>query len=571
MIQTFKDYFKKQSISLHVFYFELLLVVIGVLMIMVININFKQQLEEQKSEYIHDALYQKVTSINNELSDIEETMIHASYNQDIINLLKTKTNPEMFEYARDLDEYVTQLKILEDDIDNIIFINSHIKFNMSYDPAIREKIESKTQQIGDSITPTYLGMIEEDDGNLKLLFGNSVYDSFKTLDKIGQMIFVINASLLRDELVSDIGDFMIVDNDNNILIMDNEDEDGFVLDTSEDIIKLDGWKYEEMTFSIVAKSYQVELSDSTYRMNYAFAIFVTLLIIILLFSYLFVSRNVVRHLRRINDFIQSISKGDFRNLKKRLDIHGAKELSEISEEINHLLEELDSLTKRLVQSTSHLYKAEISKKVAELNYLKSQINPHFLYNTLNIVKSIAVINEQKEIEDITMSLVKIFRYSIKGDDFVQLSQELEIINAYIQIQMIRFEDSFEVTFEIEDHLLESEILKMVIQPILENAIQHGVESTYDQNHILISGVEKEGYIEYVVKDDGIGIEADQLQQMIDELNNDDLNLNNKHHIGINNVHQRLKHYYGNSSGLIIESQHGQGTKVTIRIDSSFVD
>lgn len=560
----------KHSINMHVFAFELILITLGILMLLVIYFNFATQMKKQKIEYIQAALSQKSYSIHHVIEEIGETMVHATYNRDVIDLLRSRTNSEIFEYSRSVDEYVVQLKILESNIDNIIFYNDDISYNGGYNPSYNSKIAELSSQISSSSAFRYLGFITHDESGTQLIFGNSVYDAMTSLDQIGQMIFVINSRLIEELLYTEVGEIVLVDDDMTIIMAQNEEIVGTTVKVDDNTYITEKHIHPEMPFYVIAKNYEVDISHSILQISVTIIIIAVLIVAILFISYMFIKRNVVCHLKRINHFIHAIGQGDFRNLKKRLKITGAREICEISEAINNLLDELNSRTVRLVNSTSHLYEAEISKKEAELNYIKSQINPHFLYNTLNVVKGIASINNQKEIEEITLALVKIFRYSIKGEEFVQLCQELDIVKAYIQIQMIRFEDSFEVTFDIEEHLLETEILKMVLQPILENAIQHGVEGTYEKNHILIAAYETENYIKLIVEDDGIGMTHAQLQEIKDALDQSELNILNRYHIGILNVHHRLKHYYGATSGVFIDSRKGEGTKVTILIDSSYL-
>ncbi len=370
---------------------------------------------------------------------------------------------------------------------------------------------------------------------------------------------------------SDVGEYVITDNGGYVIASIDKTIKDQQLSEGSKLISSNEWLFDDMAIHLVAIDFEVDQSSGFESMWVNFAIVGILIGGILVISYLFISKNVVTHLKRINLFINSISQGDYRNLKKRISPEGAKEICDISYEINCLLDEVSRLTKHLVHSTSHLYRAEISRKEAELSYLKSQINPHFLYNTLNVVKSIASLYGQSEIEKLTMSLVKIFRYSIKGEEMVLLSQELDIVDAYIQIQMIRFENSFEVEYDIEGHLFETKVVKMILQPILENAIQHGVENSYDKNHILITGRETSTYLEFGVIDDGVGISSEKLKSINEALDCDELSCSNETHIGILNVHHRLKHYYGDDSGIVIESVEGQGTHVYLRINSGYVD
>ncbi len=566
LIQWSEDFFEDKSISKHIIYFEILLFLISATMIGLIYFNAQVQMKEQEAEYVYEMIEQKSTNIKNRFKELEVTMIHMTYNPSVIELLQSHNNLGVFTQKRKIDEYITQVKVIESSIERIIFYNAYIQYNKDYDMNVTSQIEHLMTGYKNSITPKYLGIIQQENEK-KLVFAVGVYDSLDTLDYVGNVIFVVNENFILKELHSDFGDFIVHNSQQTTIFSGGGHEN---LEISKAYQLQDFIVFEQDAFTLTAQNFEFSNVRKLNRIPFEVVIFIIFVIAAIVLSYFFIMRNVIGHLQRIHRFIQSISKGDFRNLKKRLELKGAKEIVEISDEFNQLLDEINRLTTRLVQSTSHLYKAEISKKEAELSYLKSQINPHFLYNTLNVVKGIAVINQQKEIEIMTMSLVNIFRYSIKGDEFVPLCQEVDVIKAYVKIQEIRFENSFSVSYDIEEHLVEMEVLKMILQPLLENAIQYGVETMYEKNHITVCAKETEKFIELSVSDDGKGIHAEKLAEINRELLEDELSFACNHHIGLLNVHHRIKHYYGQTSGVTVASQENIGTTVTIYIDSRYI-
>lgn len=152
--------------------------------------------------------------------------------------------------------------------------------------------------------------------------------------------------------------------------------------------------------------------------------------------------------------MNEIKLGKPKSLQKRINLQGYAEIIVMANEFNEMLDEVDELTHRLLESNTRLYEAELVKKQSELAYLQSQINPHFLYNTLESIKGIAADEGVDKIYNMTKALALVFRYSIKGTDMVPLREELTIIKSFIFIQKIRFGNRFEVKYRFPEAILE---------------------------------------------------------------------------------------------------------------------
>ena len=198
--------------------------------------------------------------------------------------------------------------------------------------------------------------------------------------------------------------------------------------------------------------------------------------------------------------------------------------------------------------------------------LANQINPHFLYNTLETIRMKAFCNGDKEIADIVKKLGKIMRRNLEvSGKMVSLQSELELIENYLQIQSMRFEGMVKYELNIEASVRKEgyKILPLLLQPVVENAFIHGLEEKKEKGTIIIDILENDECLIVKVKDDGVGIEPDKL-----EIINHKLALseeNNGKSIGMINVNQRIKIHYGKQYGLSIESKFGKGTIVTLSL------
>ncbi|WP_256756971.1 histidine kinase [Cohnella sp. WQ 127256] len=217
----------------------------------------------------------------------------------------------------------------------------------------------------------------------------------------------------------------------------------------------------------------------------------------------------------------------------------------------------------LNETKNKMHKVEIIKREAELDAMKSKIKPHFLYNSLESVRMLAVINKDPSTADMIKSLGHLFRYIMTDQkNNTTLADELEYLHSYIKLQKIRYEDRLEVEIDIPDHLMNVKLQKLVLQPLVENSIEHGINYKRGGKLIRVSATEVEDDVLIQVWDEGAGIDPDKLISLQDNL--DDAN-SDIDHIGLRNVHRRLRLYFGEPYGLTLESVRDSYTNVFIRI------
>ena len=197
------------------------------------------------------------------------------------------------------------------------------------------------------------------------------------------------------------------------------------------------------------------------------------------------------------------------------------------------------------------------QKDAEIKALEAEINPHFLYNILDSVNWMAIDREEYEISQMISSLAKILRYSINNsNEVVPLKDEVEWLRQYIYLQQVRFKDSFDYLIDVDDSLLELPVHKLILQPFVENAIRHGFKDSTRRNILRISAKEENGVL-LSIQDNGCGIQADKLDAILERTSEE------KDHIGIANVIDRIQMYYGDSAEIQVMSEWMVGTTITI--------
>ena len=210
-----------------------------------------------------------------------------------------------------------------------------------------------------------------------------------------------------------------------------------------------------------------------------------------------------------------------------------------------------------------------NKKNTELWLLQAQINPHFLYNTLDTVVWMAEAGDSKKVVDMITALSSFLRIGLnKGKKFIQIREEIRHIESYLKIQKFRYDDILEYSIEIEDSLYDMRILKLLLQPLVENALYHGIKYKREGGSIRIRGYEKDNNIILEVIDNGVGMDENKLNKIKavienTSLENSDIIRTNGDSFGLYNVAERIRLYYGNEYGLDIGSRENVGTTVTI--------
>ncbi|SHL75795.1 two-component system, sensor histidine kinase YesM [Anaerocolumna jejuensis DSM 15929] len=252
--------------------------------------------------------------------------------------------------------------------------------------------------------------------------------------------------------------------------------------------------------------------------------------------------------------LRNVGNGDFTST---VDIGGNREIANLSYDFNYMTKHIDELIKKN-------YISEINEKTSRLIALEAQLNPHFLYNTLQVISTEALINDQPRIHLMITSLASILRYTIKGGDFVSLFSEMEYVNHYILLQKMRLEEKLNVFIENDETGMDILIPKISIQTLVENSILHGMGKNGDAIHISITARLQEEFLSVTVADDGCGISPDYLSTLKEEFDKNTISHGNSG-IGLINLNSRLKLLYSGKANIQISSEEGSYTSITMLI------
>lgn len=266
-----------------------------------------------------------------------------------------------------------------------------------------------------------------------------------------------------------------------------------------------------------------------------------------------VARSVSRPIEELCKTTELVAKGDFDT--RAAGVSG-DEVSVLTKSFNSMVGQIGVLVDNIKEEQRNL-------KDTELKLLQAQINPHFLYNTLDTIIWLAEDNQTDQVVSMVTSLSEFFRTTLsEGRDFITIKEEEAHIRSYLQIQQFRYRDILDYVIEIPQELYGYTIMKLTIQPLVENALYHGIKNKRGKGVIRVSAKQRENKIEIVVEDNGIGMKPAQLKELRSKLAG---LKKSRGGFGLVNVQERIQLHYGEEYGLFFESTYEEGTKVTVRI------
>jgi two-component system sensor histidine kinase YesM len=295
------------------------------------------------------------------------------------------------------------------------------------------------------------------------------------------------------------------------------------------------------------------------RLTVAYMILLPVSIGFSVFAAWLISASVYSPIKKLHDITTTITKND---LKALVTSDNVNEITELGISFNIMIGRIRELLDAKVNEQENL-------KKAELKALQAQINPHFLYNTLDTIVWMAETNKMDAVIEIVRALSSFFRIALsKGKDWISIQQEIEHVRSYLYIQKIRYRDILDYKIEVDESILDGTILKLTLQPLVENALYHGIKNKRNGGTIQVRARRAEhDLVMLEVQDDGVGFTPYKIAKIKSALTDysDDKILQSESGFGLENVHKRIQLYYGEQYGLSIESQYLEGTRVTVTI------
>ncbi len=290
-----------------------------------------------------------------------------------------------------------------------------------------------------------------------------------------------------------------------------------------------------------------EFYKNTYRVIGLTGIFLLGILILSFFSINMATKHIARPTQDLLESMKLFGKG---NLSHRVEVKTTDEIGQIGSEYNRMAENIETLIEKV-------YKMEITQKQAEIDFLCMQINPHFLYNTLDTISWMAIMQGNLDISEMTISLADLLRAMIKKDRFVTVEEEMKTVKDYLLIQGQRFGDKISVLYDVDEQAYPCQVPNFILQPLIENAIIHGLEPKLEKGMLCVRIKLEKDAVVFSIADDGVGMSREEIRELYEKCEMNETNQN----IGLKNVYRRLILCYGESSRLHIESEKHRGTKI----------
>lgn len=368
-------------------------------------------------------------------------------------------------------------------------------------------------------------------------YGNRGY--VYILDEQGNLIYHPQQQLLYSGLKNEKIEEVLSSKDNSFVT-----EDGKLYCMSKSL---------ETGWTVVGVAYVSELLKDSRETGRIYVVSAGLIMLAAMALAVFLSREITKPIKRLSNSMREVEKGNFENVL--LDVQGENEIDRLSANFNMMTTEIKHLMEQNVED-------QRQKRKSELMALQAQINPHFLYNTLDSIIWMAEWGKNKEVVLMTSSLAKLLRQSISNqNELVKVEDEVEYTRSYLTIQKMRYKDKLEYDILVEPEILNYKVAKLILQPLVENAIYHGIKYKEGKGKVLIEGFLRDDELILRITDDGIGMTEEQMSHLFEKRETD----TRRNSVGVRNVHDRIGLYYGKEYGLTFESAVGEGTKVEIHI------
>ncbi|MEH7275028.1 sensor histidine kinase [Neobacillus vireti] len=563
LVQQNKMTGMKLSLRERFFFYFVITVLLPLLIFIGILYGQTSHLVSGDMQESYHSVHEKMARLmNNEINQRELTMARIAYNNNIQHHMMEhdteKIGQELVDRRQFLELRRQNIKMY-DESGKILYTNTHTQQNK-----LASEFMSTLTSSGRKISYA----LERDRfDNVTIVIGMPIFSPVEFSKIIGFITVDIESNQL-ETYYSDWQktglEMMLADKRNMILSHPNPLKIGQVFDSKEEMLEDESSNVHAYSTEITGLNWEFisRYNNSTVQkqVNQLFIsdlyLFFFIVLLLLVFAY-WISRRMHRPIGQLNELVQTFDlKGSHHDVVERLS--GIEEVDSLTKNFNQMMERIEELIHETIITNQERIQLKYEKRELQLNALQSQINPHFLYNTLDNLIYLVEANETDRATEMIASLSRFFRFITNREQFtITLRDELTYTKNYVKIMSYRFEN-FECIWDVDENVLNHTTVKLIIQPVIENAIHHGARKTKDMVTIHISCELIGDEIHIVVEDNAVGIGEKELSIIKTQLASSSLDK-----AGIYNVNGRIRLHFGEKYGLSIESVLGQGTKVTI--------
>ncbi|WP_169082471.1 sensor histidine kinase [Paenibacillus sp. PL91] len=565
-------HFRKISLIKQIVYLILIMLIILLISFIVSNSIAKSTVEQKVTESATKIMLQVEETITSFYKDMDGISYSLLYSPTIQSYLGTNEILSRILLNKDISSQFSSTLALKENMRGIQIYDNEGKMIASEGRAIEPLAVSQVEDI------EYSGIMKNSSGGLYYTIAVPIYNlqnNYVLKDYRGMSLFIMDVTnfdtILSKSKITPNAKLLLLDQTKKVISSTNVENVLSVFDTDtwrkdsryivqEIELSYTGWKI----VSVIPRNELLQDLDTVKQLNVAtyFIIFSIFCLFLLIFY-----GRILKPVKSLLDFIKSYTKSGGQS---RFTVVYHNEIGVLADNLNKMLDDIDTLSSDVQIAQKQMYESEIVKKQMEIAAYRNQINPHFLYNTLECIRAMAFFYKADDIADISSALSNMFRYSVKGDNIVTVQDEITHLKEYAAIIDFRFRGKIKVVIHAEEDLLAEQMLKMLLQPIVENAVFHGLERKIEPGTVTVHicrTVDKR--VRFSISDNGLGMSEDRLNGLKFYLHQFEapgfMTNNGDKGIGLANVYRRIKLFYGDQADMEIESAINIGTKVSITL------
>ncbi|AQS11397.1 putative sensor-like histidine kinase [Clostridium saccharobutylicum] len=578
ILRNLKDKYLNSKISIKIIiYFSIIFVLSTIILTFTyrkLNSIYNLEKMKQSSVEVLESAEANTSMIIDNADNVSKMIISSDNVQGTLKKVN-KQDKEGTDYDN-ISKYLIQFTNFNSNISSIYILddygNKYYSENVFYKDFQIEKIKDSEwynellEGEGKYILKLNGGGFFDNNGNNYVSLIRVIND-INTGKKIGILIINMDENVFHNlslKLSNQYGTKVVIQNEKNELVT-GEDVDHEMLNAIEKVdytdskmgfleerihgkdyivsnLKAPDYNWKLTTIALYSESLQ-----QTKFTNYFLICFSIINFLLIIIGSMIISKFITRPLKKLSQSMKEIEGGEFNivNIKTYND-----EVGELKKGYNIAISQINLLLNKI-------HEEEKIKRQTELNLLMSQIKPHFLYNTFDTINSLALLGENKIIYKMIKALGKFYRTSLNnGKDIITVKEELNTVKSYLIIQNIRYQDMIETEYDLDPRCDDFRIIKLVLQPLVENAIYHGIRNSKNKGKIKISTFQEEEKVLLTLEDNGAGMDESQVRNITE---------NRTTGIGVRATKERLRVFYGNEHEFIVESKKNVGTKITIKI------
>lgn len=519
-------------------------------------------LMKQEKSSIENYLTQAVSNMDNQLRIYNNLSDYIAFNQQISHVVSHEYDSyyDMYnQFSNVLDPMLASLKYFHSDINQITIYtkNNVVKHNTTLAPITEIENEDWYKIIkGNNDIHWFVSQDE------KKVFCARNIPTLENNYEVGVLYVQVDYEKLFESFKQ------MNDSNYGIFIMDELGDNIFNFDQFEDPNKSRKMTFDEFNKGIGKENIYTIVTAHSVNNNWTVSLYkpqkliyestnfmitgnVIAIMLLIVFSIIItsvLSKVMVSGLEKLRANMEEVEKGNMEITVK----------SNNEDEVGALIRGFEKMILQIKALIEDVYESRLIQKDYEMKALQAQINPHFLYNSLSLINWMALETDQEDISKITLSLSTFYRTALnKGKNILRVRDEIKNMRSYLDIQLMMHDYEFDVDVQVEEDILDYNILNLILQPLIENAINHGIDlKTNGRGCIKIIGEKQNDEIVLIVSDNGVGMSNEQAESIL---------TNKSNGYGVKNVNERIKLYYGEQYQLKIESEIGIGTKVKVTI------